>query len=83
MKTPEELKELKQEVETLNKKLSELAPEELEQVNVRTYRPQFYFCTTDVKGDTMQGLGSIRQNDIESIQLLKDASLTAVYGVRG
>ena len=32
MKTPEELKELKEEVETLNKKLAELTDEELEQV---------------------------------------------------
>ena len=32
MKTPEELKELKEEVETLNKKLAELAEEELKQV---------------------------------------------------
>ena len=33
MKTPEELKELKEEVETLNKKLAALSEEELEQVN--------------------------------------------------
>ena len=32
MKTADELKELKQEVETLNKKLHELTEEELEQV---------------------------------------------------
>ena len=32
MKTPEELKALKEEVETLNKKLAELTEEELEQV---------------------------------------------------
>ena len=32
MKTPEELKELKEEVETLNKKLAELSEEELAQV---------------------------------------------------
>ena len=33
MKTPEELKELKEEVETLNKKLAELTEEELAQVS--------------------------------------------------
>ena len=33
MKTKEELKALKEEVETLNKKLAELSEEELEQVN--------------------------------------------------
>ena len=33
MKTPEELQELKAEVETLNKKLAELSEEELAQVN--------------------------------------------------
>ena len=33
MKTPEELKELKEEVETLNKKLAELTDEELAQVS--------------------------------------------------
>ena len=33
MKTADELKELKQEVETLNKKLHELTDEELEQVS--------------------------------------------------
>ena len=32
MKTPEELNTLKEEVETLNKKLAELSEEELEQV---------------------------------------------------
>ena len=33
MKTKEELNELKEEVETVNKKLQELTPEELAQVN--------------------------------------------------
>ena len=33
MKTPEELKVLKEEVETLNKKLAELSEEELSQVS--------------------------------------------------
>ena len=33
MKTPEELKELKEEVEALNKKLAELTDDELEQVS--------------------------------------------------
>ena len=33
MKTKEELNALKEEVETVNEKLSELTPEELEQVN--------------------------------------------------
>ena len=33
MKTPEELKELKEEVETLNKKLAELTEKELAQVS--------------------------------------------------
>ena len=33
MKTADELKELKEEVETLNKKLHELTEEELEQVS--------------------------------------------------
>ncbi len=33
MKTQEELNELKDEVETLNEKIRELTPEELEQVN--------------------------------------------------
>ena len=33
MKTPEELKELKEEVEALSKKLAELTDEELEQVS--------------------------------------------------
>ena len=39
MKTPEELKELKEEVETLNKKLAELTEEELEQVSGGVHEP--------------------------------------------
>ena len=37
MKTPEELKALKEEVETVSKKLAELSEEELEQVTGGCY----------------------------------------------
>ena len=41
MKTTEELKELKEEVETLNKKLAELTDEELEQVTGGNLGPSY------------------------------------------
>ena len=40
MKTPEELKELKEDVETLNKKLAELTEEELKQVSSGIVPPE-------------------------------------------
>ena len=43
MKTAEELKSLKEEVEALNKKLAELSEEELEQVNGGVVPSKKYF----------------------------------------
>ena len=42
MKTPEKLNELKEEVETLNKKLHELTDEELAQVSGGAYVKDIY-----------------------------------------
>ena len=42
MKTKEELNALKEEVETVNKKLHELTDEELEQVSGGAYLKDFY-----------------------------------------
>ncbi|MEP5617159.1 MAG: SusC/RagA family TonB-linked outer membrane protein, partial [Flavobacteriaceae bacterium] len=39
------------------------------------------FFNSDVRG--LNGISSINPNDIESIQVLKDASSTAIYGSRG
>ena len=39
------------------------------------------FFNSDVRG--LNGISSINPNDIESIQVLKDASATAIYGSRG
>ena len=50
MKTKEELSALKAEVTALSEKLRALTNEELEQVTGGSYRPQFYFRTTDVSG---------------------------------
>ncbi len=39
--------------------------------------------TGAVKGPSLNPLASINPNDIESIEVLKDASATAIYGARG
>lgn len=39
--------------------------------------------TGAIKGPTLNPLSSINPNDIESIEILKDASATAIYGARG
>ena len=44
-KTKEELNALKKEVETVNEKLRELTPEELEQVNGGTKNPAILYRT--------------------------------------
>ena len=69
MKTKEELNKIKEEVESISEKLKELTPEELEQVNGGV--------------NMTNGIKTLNPNEIESIDVLKDASATAIYGVRG
>ena len=77
-KTKEELNELKKEVESINEKFSELTPEELEQVNGGA-KPLYI-----VDGVIMtSGIDCLNPNKIESIDVLKDASATAIFGARG
>ena len=77
-KTKEELSALKEEVESISEKLKELTPEELEQVNGGA-NPLYI-----VGGVNMtNGIKTLNPNEIESIDVLKDASATAIYGVRG
>ena len=77
-KTKEELNELKKEAESINEKLSELTPEELEQVNGGA-KPLYI-----VDGVIMtSGIDCLNPNKIESIDVLKDASATAIFGARG
>ena len=66
--TKEELKAIKEEVETVSRKLHELTEEELAQVS---------------GGQGIGSLGNINPDDIETINILKDASATPVYGIRG
>ena len=68
-KTKEELNKLKEEVESVNEKLRELTPEELEQVNGGV--------------NMTNGIKTLNPNEIESIDVLKDASATAIFGARG
>ena len=68
MKTKKELDELKKEIETLNEKIRELTPEELEEVT---------------GGSVTSPLASINPSDIVSMEVLKDPSATAIYGSRG
>ena len=49
MKTPEELNALKEELETLNKKLSELTEEELEQVSSGVVTPSHVLESTGIE----------------------------------
>ena len=68
-KSKEELNALKEEVETVNEKLQELTEEELEQVNGGV--------------NMTNGIKTLNPNEIESIDVLKDASATAIFGARG
>ena len=80
MKTKEELNKLKEEVEAVNEKLQELTEEEIAQVNGGGTDPLYVVDGVKIMTD---GLGNINPDDIESIQVLKDASSTAIYGARG
>ena len=78
-KTKEELNKLKEEVEAVNEKLAELTPEEIAQVNGGGPDPLYV-----VDGvPTTSGLNTLNSYDFESIQVLKDAASTAIYGARG
>ena len=79
-KTKEELNKLKEEVEAVNEKLAELTPKEIAQVNGGGPDPLYVVGGVKIMTD---GLGNINPDDIESIQVLKDASSTAIYGARG
>ena len=59
-KSKEELNELKKEVEAVSEKLQELTEEEIAQVCGGSYRPQFYFRTTDATGSVTHFLGELR-----------------------
>ena len=79
MKTKEELNKLKEEVESVSAKLHELTPEELEQVSGGGTNPLYV-----VGGVIMtSGIDCLNPNKIESIDVLKDASATAIFGARG
>ena len=81
MKTKEELNALKEEVETLNRKLHELTEEELAQVSGGVGKSDPLIV---LDGIPFQGtLSDINPSDIESMDILKDASTTAIYGSRG
>ena len=80
MKTKEKLNKLKEEVEAVNEKLQELTEEEIAQVNGGGTDPLYVVDGVKIMTD---GLGNINPDDIESIQVLKDASSTAIYGARG
>ena len=67
MKTQEGLNAIK-EVEIVSKKLHELTDEELAEVS---------------GGQGIGSLGNINPDDIETIDILKDASAAAIYGSRG
>ena len=75
MKTKEELNALKEEVETVNKKLAELTDEELEQVSggqndqIVCFGGISYFSHTVEKNDTLPRL-AFRYNT--NVQVLKD-----------
>lgn len=80
MKTKKELELLKEEVETLNKKLVELTDEELEQVSGGQGNKPLII----VNGVPFEGnLSDINPADIQSMEILKDAAATAIYGSRG
>ena len=79
-KSKEELNKIKEEVEAVNEKLQELTDEELAQVNGGGTDPLYVVDGVKIMTD---GLGNINPDDIESIQVLKDASSTAIYGARG
>ena len=80
MKTKEELNKLKEEVESVNEKLHELTPEELEQVSGGGTDPLY---VVDGVKSMAAGLLNLKPDDTESIQVLKDAASTAIYGAGG
>ena len=57
-----------------------LTIEELDKVNGGGSSPLYVVDGVKIMTD---GLGNINPDDIESIQVLKDASSTAIYGARG
>ena len=63
MKTKEELNALKEEVETLNKKLHELTDEELEQVSGGKDQEKGIYPTP--KGDVRGNLGDEEPDDLK------------------
>ena len=58
----------------------ELTQEELEQVNGGGSSPLYVADGVKIMTD---GLGNINPDDFESIDVLKGASATAIYGTRG
>lgn len=94
MKTKEELNAIKEDVETMNKKLQELTEDELKQVvGGHAMGPEVSgvigtAVAPSVLIDTIESQPSainptIDPADIESMEILKDAASTTIYGSRG
>lgn len=77
-KSNEELNELKKEVESVTEKIRELTPEELGQVTGGAPNSLYVVDGVPMTSD----LDFLNPSDIESIEVLKDASSTAIYGSR-
>ena len=62
------------------KEARKLSMEELENVNGGGSSPLYVLDGTKIMTD---GFGNINPDDLESIDVLKDASSTAIFGARG
>ena len=78
----EEKKELKKNLknEELCEGKQKLSIEELDKVSGGGSSPLYVLDGTKIMTD---GFGNINPDDLESIDVLKDASATAIFGARG
>ena len=68
------------ETEVVKEEARKLSEEELEKVNGGGPDPLYVVDGVKIMTD---GLGNINPDDFESIDVLKGASATAIYGTRG